>query len=55
MNELTIEFTLNMVVFLMQISVPHNESEKMVRGGLDKMTLVEVCRYVLSYLYNVIF
>ncbi|CAN1192402.1 Ribosome biogenesis protein BRX1 homolog 1 [Linum perenne] len=25
-----------------QISVPHNESDKVVRGGLDKMTLVEV-------------
>ncbi|XP_022753974.1 ribosome biogenesis protein BRX1 homolog 1-like isoform X3 [Durio zibethinus] len=25
-----------------QISVPHNESDKMIRGGLDKMTLVEV-------------
>ncbi|KAB2605705.1 ribosome biogenesis protein BRX1 [Pyrus ussuriensis x Pyrus communis] len=25
-----------------QISVPHNESDKIARGGLDKMTLVEV-------------
>ncbi|KAF2284982.1 hypothetical protein GH714_034019 [Hevea brasiliensis] len=25
-----------------QISVPHNESDKVARGGLDKMTLVEV-------------
>ncbi|TYI85030.1 hypothetical protein E1A91_D05G409300v1 [Gossypium mustelinum] len=25
-----------------QISVPHKESDKMVRGGLDKMTLIEV-------------
>ncbi|MBA0776848.1 hypothetical protein Gotri_011790 [Gossypium trilobum] len=25
-----------------QICVPHNESDKMVRGGLDKMTLIEV-------------
>lgn len=26
-----------------QITVPHNESDKVARGGLDKMTLVEVC------------
>lgn len=26
----------------MQISVPHNETDKVDRGGLDKMTLVEV-------------
>ncbi|KAL6205689.1 PREDICTED: ribosome biogenesis protein BRX1 [Fragaria vesca subsp. vesca] len=25
-----------------QISVPHNESDKIARGGLDKMTLIEV-------------
>ncbi|XP_050208137.1 ribosome biogenesis protein BRX1 homolog 2-like [Mercurialis annua] len=25
-----------------QISVPHNESDKVIRGGLEKMTLVEV-------------
>ncbi|XP_050937232.1 ribosome biogenesis protein BRX1 homolog 1-like isoform X1 [Cucumis melo] len=25
-----------------QISVPHNESDKVARGGLDKMTLIEV-------------
>ncbi|XP_065875818.1 ribosome biogenesis protein BRX1 homolog 2-like [Euphorbia lathyris] len=25
-----------------QISVPHNESDKLARGGLDKMTLIEV-------------
>lgn len=25
-----------------QISVPHNEIDKVDRGGLDKMTLVEV-------------
>ncbi|XP_031286714.1 ribosome biogenesis protein BRX1 homolog 2 [Pistacia vera] len=25
-----------------QITVPHNESDKVARGGLDKMTLVEV-------------
>ncbi|RXH83102.1 hypothetical protein DVH24_003600 [Malus domestica] len=25
-----------------QISVPHNESDKIARGGLDKMTLVEI-------------
>ncbi|XP_050870524.1 ribosome biogenesis protein BRX1 homolog 2 [Lathyrus oleraceus] len=25
-----------------QISVPHNESDKLPRGGLDKMTLIEV-------------
>ncbi|XP_040966741.1 ribosome biogenesis protein BRX1 homolog 2 isoform X2 [Gossypium hirsutum] len=25
-----------------QISVPHNESDKMARGGLNKMTLIEV-------------
>ena len=28
--------------FLKQISVPHNESDKVDRGGLDKITLVEV-------------
>ncbi|KAK8643837.1 hypothetical protein V6N13_013114 [Hibiscus sabdariffa] len=27
---------------IIQISVPRNESDKMVRGGLDKMILVEV-------------
>ncbi|CAJ2652344.1 unnamed protein product [Trifolium pratense] len=27
---------------LLQISVPHNESDKLPRGGLDKMTLIEV-------------
>lgn len=26
-----------------QITVPHNESDKIARGGLDKMTLIEVC------------
>lgn len=26
----------------MQISVPHNESDKIARGDLDKMTLIEV-------------
>ncbi|KAH7544172.1 hypothetical protein JRO89_XS15G0121200 [Xanthoceras sorbifolium] len=26
----------------LQITVPHNESDKVVRGGLDKMTLIEV-------------
>ncbi|TYI32144.1 hypothetical protein ES332_A04G038400v1 [Gossypium tomentosum] len=25
-----------------QISVPHNESDKMARGGLNKMTLIEI-------------
>jgi ribosome biogenesis protein BRX1 len=28
--------------FLMQISVPHIESDKVARGGLENMTLVEV-------------
>ncbi|CAH2053634.1 unnamed protein product [Thlaspi arvense] len=27
---------------LTQISVPHNETDKIARGGLDKMTLVEI-------------
>lgn len=31
-----------------QITVPHNESDKVARGGLDKMTLVEVCCICLS-------
>jgi ribosome biogenesis protein BRX1 len=26
----------------LQISVPHNEIDKVDKGGLDKMTLVEV-------------
>lgn len=30
-------------MFVMQISVPHNESNKVARGGLHDMTLVEVC------------
>lgn len=36
-------------MFLMQISVPHNESNKVVRGGLDDMTLVEVCSDSYNY------
>lgn len=37
--------------FYTQISVPHNETDKVDRGGLDKLTLVEVynCFYVLRY------
>lgn len=27
---------------VLQISVPHNETDKVDRGGLDKMTLIEV-------------
>lgn len=33
--------------FLLQISVPHNEADKVPRGGLENMTLVEVCSYLL--------
>ncbi|KAL9678234.1 hypothetical protein QQ045_016074 [Rhodiola kirilowii] len=37
-----------------QISVPHLETDKLVKGALDKMTLVEVCRYLINYLYPLI-
>lgn len=31
------------ILVSLQISAPHNESDKVARGGLDNMTLVEVC------------
>lgn len=34
--------TLSWSLICLQISVPHNETDKVDRGGLDKMTLVEV-------------
>ena len=35
-------YIINHIFILMQISVPHNESDKLPRGSLDKMTLIEV-------------
>lgn len=36
------DMLLSFLNFLMQMSVPHNESDKVARGGLENMTLVEV-------------
>ena len=52
-HKIRFQIFINMFSFLMisgpyqnlmalQISVPHNETDKVDRGGLDKMTLVEV-------------
>lgn len=36
----------------LQISTHHNESDKLPRGGLDKMTLIEVWRLVLDVSFD---
>jgi len=36
----------------LQISVHHNESDKLPRGGLDKMTLIEVWKLVLDVYFD---
>jgi hypothetical protein len=41
----------NHIFIPMQISVPHNESDKLPRGGLDKMTLIEVCKSACWFIF----
>jgi hypothetical protein len=41
----------NLIFIPMQISVPHNESDKLPRGGLDKMTLIEVCKSACRFIF----
>jgi len=44
-----------MTTFAEQIIVPHNETTKVDRGGLDKMTLTEVGIIMLLFLIQASF